>query len=135
LVVERASHLTFYGERQLVSRGPYGVLLKMPGGTPRVLAVVDPPCLPTACQGRLDVLTYLDEPGRLAITFGAAPAEHRVQTGLAVQALETGRPNTLNLKVGAGDRRLSLPVDWTGPDGPPLKSIYVTSAGKTTRIF
>jgi hypothetical protein len=135
LVVERSSHLTFYGQRELASRGPYGFLYRIPRGAPRVMAVVDPPCLPTACQGRLDLATYLDRPGRLAIKFGASASEHRVQTGPVVNTLPAGQSKTLRLNVDAGDQRLTLPVDWNTPDGPALESIYLTSNGKQTRIF
>jgi hypothetical protein len=49
--------------------------------------------------------------------------------------MSTDGPTRVQLRAKPGDRRLELPVDWTASDGPELQSVYVTSAGKTTRIF
>jgi hypothetical protein len=126
---------TFYGQRQVAATQHNGTLISLPRGAPRIFAVVRPPCTDEGCSGALELELHLDEPGLLTATFTPGQRRHRIRVYGRTRRMSTDGPTRVQLRAKPGDRRLELPVDWTASDGPELQSVYVTSAGKTTRIF
>jgi hypothetical protein len=115
VLLERVARATFYGQNRIASQRD-AVLVRLPPHAPRLFALVQPPCSADGCTGKVRLAFHLDAPARVAVHF-------------------SGEPKVIRLKVAGGDRRIDIPVDSNGSDGPQLQSVYVTSAGKTTRVF
>jgi hypothetical protein len=137
LVVQRSRVFpTLAGERVLATTPLSGTLVQIPVGPPRLVGVVQPPCQLNFCLGALGVTVFLRSPGRLEITFGAAPGQHELIIAGRRRSLPAGRETTLRLAVGGGNQRLAIPVSWSGPEGAPaLRSVVVESAGQTTKLY
>jgi hypothetical protein len=127
---------TLYGQRT-VSRTTNGTLIRTPAGTPRVMSLVEAPCNTyVGCIGQLGLALYLDHPARVAVTFSAAPTEHRVQTGNQIQVLAPNRPTTLRFNLPAGAQAVNIPVDWRDARGAPaLQSVFFKTKGQTYRAY
>jgi hypothetical protein len=138
LVVQRSSLFpTLAGQQVLAATPVQGTLVRIPTGPPRLVGVVQPPCLGGGCVGGLGITVFLRSPGTVSITFGAAPAPHEISLASGQRwLLPAGRETTLRLSLPAGARKLAMPVNWTTPAGAPvLRSVVLESAGTTTRLY
>ena len=137
LVVLRSTIVpTLAGQRVLATTPLHGTLVRIPPGPPRALGLVEPPCQLTVCVGGLRFAAFLRAPGRVALTFGAAPTAHWVQIDGKRYALPAGRATTLRLDAPAGTHQFAGPVSWTRAAGAPkLESVVVSGAGATTRLY
>jgi len=138
LVVERSRIFpTLAGQQVLAATPVQGTLVQIPAGPPRLVGVVEPPCQLKMCLGVLGVTVFARSPGRIAITFGAAPEPHQVTlAGGPSWSLPAGRETTLQLSIGGGFRKLVMPVSWSRPEGAPaLRSVVLESMGQTTRLY
>jgi hypothetical protein len=138
LVVERSRVFpTLAGQRVLATTPLQGTLVQIPAGPPRLVGVVQPPCQLGECVGVLGVTVFLQSPGGIAITFGAAPRPHRVTlAGGPRWSLPAGRETTLRLSVAGGFSKLVMPVSWLSAEGAPaLRSVVLESAGKITKLY
>ena len=128
--------LTLRGQRVVATTAHLGTLVRVPPGTPRLLSVVQPPCSDYGCTGSLKVGTYLGEPGRVSVTFGPAPAPHRIQLGAKIRQLPAGRVSTLNFNLPKGAQAAEIPVDWrTSDQAPALVAVSVKTPSATWRLW
>jgi hypothetical protein len=139
LVVERSRLFpTLVGQRVLAETPLEGTLVQIPAGAPRLLGVVQPPCLVGVCLGALGVTVFAHSPrGRIAIAFAAARAPHQISlVGGRSWPLPAGRETTLRIPVAGGFRKLVMPVSWSRQQGAPaLRSVVLESAGNTTKLY
>jgi hypothetical protein len=126
----------FVGQRELARTPLHGTLVQIPPRQPRLIAAVSPPCQLTVCTGGLRLTTFLDAPGRLAITFGTAPTPHELMLDGQRRVLAAHRTTTLRFDVPAGAHTLAAPVSWASARGAAvLQSVVVSSGAKTTRLY
>ena len=135
VLLESAIHVTLRDQRVLATTPRNGWLVDVPSGGPKILSAVRPPCTDVGCTGALQLGLYLDSDAKIAVTFGPGKTDQRIQTADGIEDMPAGKPNTFNLDVAKGDRAVNLPVDWNTPDGPPLRSVVLKTAGKTVRLF
>lgn len=135
LMLERAVQVTLRDQKVLATTPRNGRLVHVPPGGPKLFGLVKPPCTVDGCTAVLQLGLYLDEKAKVAVTFGATPNEHRIQTGEEIRVMPANRPTTIRFDVPRGDQAVNLPVNWNTPDGPPLRSVYVRTEGKTVRIY
>ena len=137
VVQEGPFRVALAGQRVLATTPVHGRLVRIPEGTPRVLAMTRPPCRASDCTGELTLQLYLDRPGRVTVRFGPAAEPHRIRLGRQVGTTRPNAPATLRFPVARGDRTVRLPVDWRTPDAAPaLESVVLTEAdGNTTRVY
>jgi hypothetical protein len=135
LLLERAVHVTLQNSTILATTPKNGWLVRVPAGGPKVFGLVKPPCTVDGCTGTLQLGLYLDKKASVAVTFGASTAEHAIKTGQQVHAIPAGRNSTVRFQLPKGDQAANLPVNWNTPDGPPLRSVFVKTGGKTVRIY
>ena len=135
VVLERSLRLAFYGEERVAASSPSARLVRLPPGRPRVLGLVRPPCADDGCTGKLRLSLYLDKPARVSVRFSATKKRHRIKIVNQIRTLLAGRPTTVTFSLPKGDQDLSIPVDWSSPDGAPvIESLAVATAGRTTEI-
>jgi hypothetical protein len=126
----------FVGQRELARTPLHGTLVQIPPRQPRLIAALSPPCQLTVCTGGLRLTTFLDAPGRVAITFGPAPTPHELMLDGQRRLLAAHRTATLRFDVPKGAHTLGGPVSWTSAHGAPvLQSVVVSSGAKTTRLY
>jgi hypothetical protein len=138
LVIERGRVFpTVAGQRVLAETPLQGTLVRIPPGPPRLVGVVQPPCLAGACLGVLGVTAFAPSPGRVAISFGPAPKPARISlAGGRSWSLPPDRVTTLRVPVGGGFRKLVFPVSWSTAQGAPsLRSVALETAGEATRLY
>ncbi|MGO9956073.1 MAG: hypothetical protein ACLP50_08850 [Solirubrobacteraceae bacterium] len=105
-------------------------------GPPHLVGIVQPPFQLNFCVGVLGLTVFLQSPGRLEITFGAAPGPHEVAVDGRRWSLPAGRETTLRFAVAAGVSKLVMPVGWSSPEGAPaLRSVVVDGGAKATKLY
>ncbi|HEX6712135.1 MAG TPA: hypothetical protein VF066_02075 [Thermoleophilaceae bacterium] len=136
VLVPSPRRATFVGQRVVAATGQRGVLVRLPAGPPRALALVEPPCADGWCSGALRVELHLAAPARLEARFSAAAQRHRIRVGDQSRTMTPGIPTTVRLDVTKGDQEVKLPVDWRDVDGAPqLQSVVLEHGGKRTRLY
>jgi hypothetical protein len=127
---------TFQRQRVVAATEQRGWLVRLPAGSPRLLALVEPPCTDDGCSGALHVELHLDAPARLEATFSATKRRHRIRIGDRSRATTPGKPSTVRLGVAKGDELVKLPVDWRDADGAPqLQSVVLVRGGTRTQLY
>jgi hypothetical protein len=136
VIQDAADKVTLRGQRVLASTRVNGTLVRIPAGPPHVLSLVRPPCSIDGCSGTLKLALYLNTPGHVTVTFGAADAEYRVGVANRTRILPAGRPTTFGFDVPSGDQVVRLPVNWRSPTGTPaLTSVTLRSGGANSRLY
>jgi hypothetical protein len=136
VVQDSAYKVTLRGQRVLASTRVNGTLVRIPAGTPQVLGLVRPPCSLDGCTGALKLALYLNAPGRVTVTFGAADGAYRVRVANQTRVLPRARAATFGFDVPSGDHAVNLPVNWKSPTGTPaLTSVTLRSGGLYTRLY